>query len=342
MEKIPFDEKIYTKKVPVHTLRPGDLLTHDVYLKNGLLVAKAGAALTSDQIEKLRRMGEKIVTLDLRQVFGLGVKLSKKLFEDAACGKALNKDELNALVNPFKLEAQREKNILALLQNLKNTDEYTFQHTVNIGVLAMVIGQWLKKSEEEQHKLLLAGTLHDIGKSKIPLNILNKPGPLTREEFSVMKQHTVYGYEILSKSTDFDEDIKKAVLQHHERLDGNGYPYGLKGEEISEYARIVAVADVYHAMTTTRVYRKKANPFVVLEHLYRNIYSLDPQIALLFLDKMLTYLSSCRVLLSSGQEGDVVYLDKDAITKPLIKINENCFVDLKKTGLTIEEIVFEE
>ncbi|MDX9871591.1 MAG: HD-GYP domain-containing protein [Clostridia bacterium] len=342
MNEIPFDEMIYTKKVRVHALQPGDMLTHDVYMKNGLLVAKAGMALTCFQIEKLKKIDEKIVTLDLRQVFSQGVRLSKKLFQDAASGKPLDRDEINALINPFKLEVYREKNIVSLLQHLKNTDDYTFQHTVNIGVLAMVIGQWLGKDGEAQHKLLLAGTLHDIGKCKIPHHILNKPGPLTGEEFTVMKQHTVCGYEILDKSGGFDEEVKQAVLQHHERIDGNGYPGGLKGEEISENARIVAVADIYHAMTTTRVYKQKANPYSVLEHLYRNISSLDPQIALLFFEKMLTQLQTHRVSLSNGLEGDIVYLDRDCISKPLVRVDDNTFIDLKKTDVTIEDILYVE
>lgn len=342
MNKIPFDKDLYTKNVHVDKIKPGDILAHDVYLKSGLLVANAGVALTDFQVERLKQLNNKVVTLDLRQIFRQGVQVSKKIFRDAAEGKPLKITEVQDFVKPFEEETFREKNIIKLLMNMQSTDEYTFQHTINIGVLVMVIGRWLGLEDERLHNLLLAGTLHDIGKSKIPLNILNKPGPLTKDEFNVIKNHTIYGYEIVRASSEFNLEIKNAVLQHHERIDGQGYPYGIKGDKIGLFAKIIAVADVYHAMTTTRVYKHKQNPYEVLEHLYKNLDSLDTEIALMFLEKMLCSLQTHKVRLSNGMLGDVVYLDKTQISKPLVRVEGDRFIDLKKKDVSIMEIVYED
>lgn len=342
MNKIPFDKNLYTKRIRVENIKPGDILAHDVYLKSGLLLANAGIALTEKHIEKLKQLDDKVVTLDMRQIYIKGVQISKKIFHDAADGKPVVVKDVEEFVKPFEEEIARETNVIRLLRSLQSKDEYTFQHTINIGVLVMLIGKWLEMDEQDTHKLMLAGTLHDIGKSKIPLSILNKPGSLTKEEFSIMKNHTIYGYEIMNKSSGFDENVKMAVLQHHERADGQGYPYGLKSDKVNLYAKIVAVADVYHAMTTTRVYRLKRNPYDVLEHLYKSIDTLDPKISLLFLDKMLCSLQSYKVLLNNGETGDVIYIDKAYISKPLIKLDNNKFIDLQKKDIAISEIIYEE
>lgn len=342
MRKIPFDAKLYTKKIRVDKLKVGDVLADDVYFKSGTLVVGAGVALTKQHIDKLRYLDDKIVTLDMRQVYRRGVQISKKIFRDAADGKHLTVKEVEVFVRPFKEEIEREPNVTRLLYHLQSNDEYTFQHTINIGVLVMIIGKWLGLAGGDLHNLLLAGTLHDIGKCKIPNHILNKPGPLTRDEFNLMKNHTIYGYEILKNSPGFDPAVCLSVLQHHERMGGEGYPYGLKGGKIHQYARIVAVADVYHAMTTTRVYRDKNNPYEVLEHLGKNINSLDTAVTLTFIEKMLSLLQSCKVRLNNGSYADVIYIDKQNISRPVVRtVDSQKMLDLKKrSDIAIVEIIY--
>lgn len=342
MKSFPFDAKLYTKRVAAKNLKAGDVLAHDVYLKSGLLVALAGIELNEAQIRKLLQLGDKAVTLDLRQVYKKGVIASKKLFSDAGEDKPITTQSVDELLKPFEEELKRETNIARLLYSLQSKDEYTFQHTINIGIISMAIGRWMGYSGDILHELTVAGTLHDIGKSKVPNKILNKPAALNTKEMSIIRNHPVNGYEILKKSPGFPDAVILAVLQHHERMDGEGYPFKLKGEKIHNFARIVAVADIYHAMTTTRVYKSKVNPYLALEQLQDNIATLDPQITLTFIDKMLATLQGCQVILSNQQMGDVIYVDRQHIAYPLVKIREtNTIVDLRqRKDLSIADIVY--
>ena len=179
MNTNPVDLNLYTKKVEVMSLRPGDILAHDIYLRNGLLVLKSGTELTERQIGKLRNMKNMVVTLDLTKVYMRATAACKTLMSKAAKGQEVQKEEVFELVNPFIKEANREKNAARLLLQLQSQDEYTFQHTVNIGIIARFIGKWLGYGSLELDEITLAGTLHDIGKSQVPLKILNKPGDLT-------------------------------------------------------------------------------------------------------------------------------------------------------------------
>jgi HD-GYP domain-containing protein (c-di-GMP phosphodiesterase class II) len=339
---LTFDKDLYTQKISTASLRAGDILSHDVYLRQGTLVVKAGTELTESNIKSLKQMGDRVVTLDQRKLYKRGIAISKNLMAKAAENKPVFKEEVNELISPFIIEVQREKNILNLLEKLQSKDDYTFQHTVNIGILAYIIGAWYGLKGEELHRLAIVGTLHDIGKSKIPLTILNKPGPLTEEEYLIMKQHAVLGYEILNLSPDYEEEVKLAVLQHHERENGTGYPNNLRGGEISLYARIVAVADTFHAMTTDRVYRRKINPYAVLEHLKRNRANLNVEIIHLVVDRMLNYLQGCKVTLSNGTTGDIVYIDKEDLAYPLVMLANSQLVDLRRNkDISILEIFYE-
>ncbi len=344
MSENTFDKNLFTAKVTAKNLKVGDVLSHDVYLTNGALLVKAGTELDESKIKKFIQLGDRIVTLDLSKVYQKGILASKVLFAEAAKGRPVKQKEVQDLLNPFIEEVKREENIAKLLSRLQCKDEYTFQHTVKIGILSMVLGGWLGLSEDELRKIAIAGTLHDIGKSKIALDILNKPGPLTKIEFAVMKMHTVYGYDILNNSDNYDESIMLAVLQHHERMDGQGYPHRLKKEEINLFARIVAIVDIYHAMTTTRVYSRKRNPFLVLEHLQNNLNSLDTEIVLTFIDNKLSALQGCKVLLNNGLVGDIIFVDKNYLGAPLIKIKDTkCIIDLKeKKNIEIVDVIHED
>ncbi len=337
-----FDKELYTKSISVQDLKEGDILAQNVYLRQGTLVAKAGIELTRSHIESLKRMGDKIVTLDQRQLYLRGISASKTIMNQSANNKPVAKNVVQELMDPFIEEVKREKNIFALLEQLETKDEYTFQHTINIGVLSYIIGDWYGLQGEELYRLAVAGTLHDIGKSKIPPEILNKPGPLTKQEFFIMKKHSEYGYEILKRSGNYEEDILLGVLQHHEREDGSGYPNGLKGDEIHLFAKIIALADIYHAMTTDRVYRQRTNPYEVLSHLKKNFNNLNVEITQMVINKMLSYLQGCRVILNDGKSGDVIYIDQEAINLPLIKTEDGQIVDLKQNQrLKIVDVVYD-
>ncbi len=337
-----FDKELFTKRISVKNLKAGDILAHDVYLTQGTLVAKAGVELSESHLEKLRRMGDRIVVLDQRKLYLRGIRVSKQIMLQAARDGCVYKSDVDDLMEPFIEEVKREKNIFALLEQLKSKDEYSFQHTINIGILSYIFGEWCGYKGEDLHRLTIAGTLHDIGKSKIPPAILNKPGPLTEQEYEIMKTHSQLGYEILKNSSEYDEDVQLAVLHHHEREDGSGYPFGLKADEIHPFAKIIAVADIYHAMTTDRVYRQKDNTYSVLGHLKRNLYNLDVKIINTVINKMLSYLQGCKVVMNNGRIGDVIYINQEALAYPIIKTSDGEIIDLSKnSNVKIIDIIYD-
>lgn len=336
--------RLYTKKVEVDKLMPGDILAHDLYLDHGVLVIPAGIKLTEYHIAKLKNVEEKVVSIDLTKVYVKAIEDSKVLMKKVEEGKPITKKEVVRMLQPILKETRREKNIVRLLIQLQCQDDYTFQHTVNIGIVAGVIAKWMGYTDEEElSKIAVAGTLHDIGKSKVPMQILKKPGPLTSIEFEVMKKHPKLGFDILSRFPSFDDEVKLAVLQHHEREDGRGYPQGLEGDAIHPYAKIIAIADVYHAMTSKRVYRGRISPFLVLDHLHKNLDCLDTEIILVFVKNMLNCLIGTRVALSDGRIGYVTFIDPKAIGYPVIRLEkDHKILDLyEHKDITVEEILIE-
>lgn len=225
-----------------------------------------------------------------------------------------------------------------MLHSLREFDDMTYAHSVNVALVSSIIGQWLHFSDEDIKVLTLSGLLHDIGKVNIPPEVLNKPGKLSDEEFAIVKNHVKEGYEIL-KTKNIDNRIKEACLYHHEKCDGTGYPFGIKSEKIPVYAKIVSIADIYDAMTAARVYRKGLCPFKVVEQMERQCFSsLDPIYALPFLKNVVSSYIHNNVKLSDGRTGEVVLINDRSLSKPSIMCNGE-FIDLSKTNLTIEAIL---
>lgn len=225
-----------------------------------------------------------------------------------------------------------------MLQSMRDYDDATFVHSLNVSIICNAFGQWLNMSEKDLDALTLAGLLHDIGKMKIPESIIKKPGLLTEAEYTQVKLHPRRGYNLLKKLS-IDNRVKNAALMHHERCDGTGYPSGLRDSSIDEFAKIVAIVDVYDAMTSARVYRGPLCPFEVLNVYETEGYQrFDPKYLLVFMENIAsTYLNNT-VRLSDGREGEIVMINKLNITKPIVRVG-NGFIDLAgKTDLSIVEV----
>jgi HD-GYP domain-containing protein (c-di-GMP phosphodiesterase class II) len=184
----------------------------------------------------------------------------------------------------------------------------------------MLTAKWLNYSEESIRDILQAGLLHDIGKCHVPSEILNKPAKLSTEEFAEMKKHPYYGYKILEKSADIKETTKIAALSHHEKENGRGYPFGIKSERIHPFGKICAVADIYDAMTSNRVYHQKVSPFEVFSLLENEEFgSLDQSIIITFIKNLAGYYIGDHVRLSNGDSGVVAYINPQAVPRPIIQ-----------------------
>lgn len=230
-------------------------------------------------------------------------------------------------------------NYFHMLHCMRDYDDTTFSHSLNVALLCNILAQWLSFSQEEINMATLCGLFHDIGKLAIPDDIIRKPSKLTDAEYQIIKTHTLEGYSIL-KDQDLSIHIKNAALMHHERYDGSGYPMGINEEKIDKYAQLVAVVDVYEAMTAARVYRGPLCPFKVIEIFEKEgLQKYNTRYVLTFLENaVLTYMNN-RVRLSNGVEGDIVFINKDNLSRPLIRFRDN-FIDLEKhPELHIEAII---
>ena len=218
--------------------------------------------------------------------------------------------------------------LLDMMQCLRGFDDLTYTHSMNVALICNVIGSWAGFSKDDLNTLMLCGLLHDIGKLKIPTEIIQKPGKLTDEEFDLIRSHPKLGYDIL-RSKNLDDRIKLAALQHHERYDGKGYPNGLKGNEIDLFSGIVAIADVYDAMTADRVYRKGICPFPVLEHMELQKELYEPGALYKFIERTVEAYINTEVKLSNGDVGRVVLLNKNFLSRPIV-ISDTKTYDLSK------------
>ena len=205
------------------------------------------------------------------------------------------------------MKAITENDAIAIdVSTLKVSDEYTFKHSVDVASIAMIMAKQNHMSDKDVYQIGVSGLLHDLGKSEIPNEVLNKPGRLTDEEFAVMKSHPILGYNILKEKPDMVPEILLGVLQHHEKMDGRGYPIGLNAEKISPYAKILAVADIYDALVTERPYKKGFTPRDSVEMIMAMTGELDINAIKIFLDSIILYPVGSQVSLSNGEVARVV------------------------------------
>ncbi|SNS13750.1 HDIG domain-containing protein [Anaerovirgula multivorans] len=254
----------------------------------------------------------------------------KQIIHDISAGKKLDYRQLINVTDLIYKTVKENNHIISCLREIRDSDQYTYTHCVNVALYSMLIANWMKLPEEKIKKAIQAGLLHDIGKTKIPNEILNKKGRLTSGEFELMKKHTLYGYDIVNEIEGISIGVKRAVLLHHERIDCSGYPLSASAECIGIYARIVAVADVYDAMTSERVYKKKASPFDAFE-MFKTIGvgMFDPKILNVFLKNLATYYIGTDVVLSNGDLGRIVYIPPQNIISPVVDIYSK-YIDLSR------------
>lgn len=215
------------------------------------------------------------------------------------------------------------------LQVLKQTDVSTMAHSMNVSIIARLIGVWAGLDTEKLDEISMAGLLHDIGKFKIPDEILLKPGKLTKEEFEVIKKHTVYGYEILNNFKIL-ESTKRAALLHHEKFDGSGYPFGYTADKIDDISAIITIADVYDAMTSKRCYRDGMCPFDVIEDFeYDGISKYHPKYIGMFLKKIASSYIGSTVLLTNGKKAKIIFVTEKYSRPTVTLLEDNSVLVLK-------------
>lgn len=227
-----------------------------------------------------------------------------------------------------------------MIHNLRSIEDSIYAHSLNVAMISRMLGKWLELPDNELDLLTLAAALHDVGKFLIPEEVLNKEGKLTDKEFDLIKKHPVLGYEFL-KDQDINEHVKQAALMHHERCDGSGYPYGITTNEIDNFALIIAIADVYDAMTAARKYRAPLCPFQVIAEFEKDgLSKYHPKYILTFLQHIANAYQNNRVLLNDGRSAKIILLNQNHLSKPMIQLNDGSCLDLaREPELYIKTVV---
>lgn len=268
------------------------------------------------------------------------IEETQQAFEDLKNDRDLDLDSIQKRVDEALPDMIRNNDVLMRLSQLRESDDYTYQHSFRVSILATMIGKWMGYDRETLQELATAGLMFDMGKMKIPEFIMKKP-QLTEEEFEVVKKHAQLGYGILMKTKGITNNMKYSALQHHERLDGSGYPLRLKSGQIHEFAKIIMVCDIFDAMISDRPYRKKVSPFQAAEYLsWQSGQTLDSKICYILINNLAEFYLGKRVKLSTGEYGTIVYVDVNFPTRPVVSLESGIIRDLvKEKDVQVEELI---
>ncbi|MCR5311554.1 MAG: HD-GYP domain-containing protein [Lachnospiraceae bacterium] len=359
------------KRLSTTQLKPGMVTAEDVYTYTNQLLIPKGTVLGDKAITKLEFYS--IINLKVEDEFDKDYLSKPAFYEDKSYAERVKASpEFLEFKKRFDEEVPKFQNMLDslavnrmqlsldnlleftlnlisspngyisvfdMLHNMRQYDDLTYVHSINVALMCNVFARWLKMSEDESKLATLCGLLHDIGKVAVPEDIIKKPGKLTESEYTIVKKHTFEGYNALKKHN-APEHILNSALMHHERCDGTGYPFGIKDNKIDTYAKMVAIVDVYDAMTSARVYRGPMCPFKVIDIFEsEGIQKYDTRFIMTFLENIVNTYMLNRVKLNDGRIGDVVFVNRSSLARPTIKCN-NEFIDLSaEPGLYIEAII---
>jgi len=266
-------------------------------------------------------------------------KAIKASLEAIRRNEGIDVNEVYQITEALVKGVKNKKDVFSYMWFLQEYDDHTFCHSNNVSILANVFGQWLKMSEAEIKQLTIAALFHDIGKLDVPKEIINKPGKLDPSEFSVVKAHTVQGYERL-KSQNLSHEAQMVALMHHERIDGSGYPYGLTEDKIHKFAKIVAICDIYDAMCSKRSYKDKRCPFSVIRKFEAELMSyVDTELLLIFLKNIAQNYVGAWTKLTDGRNAEIMVIDPASIARPIVRLENGEAIALKGSDIEISHII---
>ena len=349
--------------IPAFSLREGLILGKSIYNNFGGLLLKEGSEIKQPYIEKILELGFQGLYIDddiskdieIENIISDELKLKsisklKNMFMNIENGKSTDKDikDIGNIAEDMVDELIANRNVMLNMIDIKSFDDYTFFHSVNVAVLSIIVGIAINLNKNDLYKLAMGALLHDVGKVFINQDLLNKQGKLTDEEFEIMKSHSINGYRYIKSN--FDVPVKSyiAVLDHHEKYDGTGYPNNKVGENISLFGRIIAIADVYDALTSDRPYKKSSLPANVIEYIMGGPGThFDFDLVNVFLKKVAAYPVGTCVELNNGVVGIVVENYSNSSTRPKIRVlnsnsEEDVYInlrdDINSNNLTIVDI----
>lgn len=351
--------------IPTFCLREGMVLAKSLYGDDGVLLLQKGQPLIQSYISHIIKCGFQGVyifdklseEIEIKTVIddelrNSAVKAVRDIYVQSETS-GISRSMVNSaksLVHDLMENIIDNRDIMVNMIDLKSYNDYTYYHSVNVGVLSIVMGVAMGMNSDKLFRLGLGSLLHDIGKVFIDKNIIEKPDSLTREEFEEVKKHPRLGYDyLINAHLDFPPTALIGILQHHERVDGSGYPEGLSLDKINPLSRVIAIADVYDAMTSDRPYRPAMMPSEVMEFLMGGAGTLfDAELVYLFTRKVAAFPLGTCVLLSNGLTAIVVENYEDCCLRPRVKVVSGddanpVYLDLRNdrnlSNLTISSVV---
>ncbi|MGM8365205.1 HD-GYP domain-containing protein [Virgibacillus sp. W0181] len=328
--------------VSTRSVKPGTKIAQSIYNENNLPLIQKGTALTEKMIHRLLKQHITYVHIEdaltddiyvedvipaktrikamgmLKETF-VGLK-KDDIFNNAYILETKSQNLL-VVIDELMKDIRNSNETISMLTNIFATDDYIFQHSINVAIYSLAIGSQVNLPDAQLAELGVGAILHDIGKIFIEEEILQKADKLTADEFAIMKTHTELGYNFLRKQNSISSVAAHCAYQHHERLDGSGYPRGIKGDAIHPFGKIIAIADVFDAVTSNRVYRSAMLPHEGLEILYAGaIQQFEKQYVEAFKQSVSVYPNGLTVRLNDGRTGVVIRQNKTLCDRPVIRI----------------------
>lgn len=344
----------------INDLKPGMVVAQEIRSDNSKILLSAGSIITEGIITILKEKYlenkisiysevdsddplelEKIkITEDLEKRFSNFSYNIENIFDDMELSRKTNMNEVRSFAKKVHDELNSPSAVIRNIVLYGSGSDSIYRHSVNVAALSYILGGWIGFDEIQVNLLTYSAILHDFGKTKIDKNILNKPASLTSKEMEVIKSHPIIGYNYVKDIPYLDKSVGYGVVMHHERLDGSGYPLGISGDKIHNFARIIAIADTFDAINSNRVYKSKKSPFIALETIKKeSLGKLDYEYSKIFIDHVANYYIGENALLDTGDVCKIIHIDSNDLARPML-LNKDEFIDLKqRKDLHVKELV---
>lgn len=318
----------------IDNVKEEEVLGRDIYTNEGAILLRSGIKLNNIFIKNLKQIGVQYLYIEDSRLDDIDC-IDEKLVELKRNTLKNVSKIFKSVSNPNKSDTSNAinimdelieyvidvKNVGSMVLDIKTYDNSTYLHSIDTGILSVFLASNLNFNHNNLREIGIGSILHDIGKLKVPRSIICKKGSLTDEEYNEIKKHPIYGEELLKKNYFISDNMIKSVTQHHEKFDGSGYPYGLKGNSISKFGRVVSICDVFDAVSMDRSYRKRFTPSDAYELiLSESGTSFDDKMVNVFKSTFSVYSLGCCVRLSNGIEAYVIRQNKGFPDKPVVRV----------------------
>lgn len=319
-------------------ITPREMDIMQAFLVPAIMVESAAGAALQEKEEKQSDTKPVLPASELHDEYDKMVALLKKVFNNFSGQGMPVMDVRTQLENLLK--HVKSYSVLTFAPRNFVERDYLIHNSVACALTSYLIAQWVGLPQKDWMQVALAGLLHDVGNIRIDRSILMKPTALTVQEQEEMKRHTVLGYQLLKNIAAINEGVKLSALQHHEKVDGTGYPLGIDATKIHPYAKIVAIADIFHAMTLNKSYRKGVSPYFVLEQIQSDSFGkLEPSYVRIFVEKVTQFHNGTIVKLSDDRMGEIVFSDQVHPTRPWVSVGGTIVNLTVERHLHIKEVI---